>query len=720
MASTDFLLSVVGLDPEEFLVNRFTGSEGISELFKFDVELVSLNSQVEFESVIGKDVKLTVLTADGERQINGIAVRFEQLGTGRRFTSYRLRMMPRLWTLGLRHQSRIFQNMTIPDIVEQVFETAGYPAANFSMEVSGTHASHVYRVQYQETDLQFVSRLLEEEGIYFWFGHDSGTEKMVLADKMSIHNSIVGDPLVPCKAAESAVGREEVSEFRCAQQIETGAVMLRDFEFKKPTAEMTAKVTAEVAAETEYEYYEYPGEYSVAKTGADLAAIRLEEIRTRRKIAMGKSSCRRFDPGYLFELAVHKREDFNIEHLLIRVEHWGIQPQFGSMDSSETETEPVEEVIYYNHFTCIPATVQFRPPRRTERPRVDGPQTAVVTGPAGEEVWPDPDGYGCVKVQFHWDRQGSRDEKSSCWVRVGQSWAGAGWGALFTPRIGMEVIVEFIEGNPDRPVITGCVYNGANPLPCKLPDDKTVSTLKSNSSLGGGGDNEFRFEDKAGEEEVFLHAQKDWNTDVGNNKAESVGNDQEESVGHDKNETVGNDETISIGANRKESVGGSEKLSVGKSRSRIVATTETISVGAARTHSVGANESINVGAAQEIAIGAKQVLAIGASQAVSVGANQTVSVGKDQTLSVGKDQTEDVAKKRTVTIGEDDALQVEKNMVIDVGESLTIKVGKVMIHLKKDGTVQIQAADIKIKASGKVDLKASKNVILKGSKIMQN
>lgn len=693
----DFLFKVDGLEPDELLVTRFTGTEEISEIYQFDIELVSLNKELDFDQVIGKNASLQWKTAGEEREINGIAARLEQLGTGHRFTSYRVRLVPKLWTLGLRHQSRIFQDQSIPDIVEKVFEGAGIVASDFSMEVSGSHSNHTYCVQYRETDLDFVMRLLEEEGIYFFFRHQDQEHVMVLADKLSIHTAISGEPEVPYRTGGPEVSIEHVRKLRTSQQLETGAVVLRDYNFEKPTVDISS-APASADKETEYEYYDYPGDYSEKSVGDGLAQIRLEEIRSRRIVASGESSCRRLEAGSVFELADHPRGDFNGKHLLVSLEHWGSQPQ----SVSEEQVGSGEEPIYYNNFTCIPASVQFRPARDTVRPVVEGPQTAVVTGPEGEEVWPNK--YGCVKVQFHWDREGKKNEKSSCWVRVGQNWAGPGWGGLFTPRLGMEVIVDFMEGNPDLPMITGCVYNGANPLPYKLPDDKTRSTVKSDSSLGSGGDNEFRFEDKAGQEEVFLHAQKDWNTVVGNDKSEDVGHDQAETVGNDKSESVGSNETISIGKNRSETVGGNESLNVSGSRTRSVAKTETVSVGAARTHSVGANESINVGAAQEIAVGAAQV--------VGVGAKQTISVGDDQKVDVGKD--------REVQIGEKDLLKVGKDIAIEAGKSLTIKVGKAKIVMKDDGTVQIQGKDITVKGSGAINVKASKDVSIKGKKIKEN
>ena len=688
--ANDFQFTVSGLDPEEFLVTQFHGTEALSTLFRFDIDLVSLDAQADFDAVIGKQAKLTWVTPDGTREIHGLVVRFEQLGTGKKWTNYKVSLAPALWTLGLRRQNRIFQDMSIPDIVEKVLQDAGLSTQQFSIEVSGTHAAHTYCVQYRETDLDFIKRLLEEEGIYFYFAHDDDQDVFKAVDQKSVHQAIDAESRIPFKDVATDISTDRISKFTSVQRLRTGAVMLGDYEFKKPTTDISATATAD--KETDYEHYEFPGRYDKKQTGDELAKIRLEEFRTQRDTASGKGNCRSFTVGSTFELTEHPRNALNIEHLLVSVKHEGVQPQ----NLGEGAAPSTEGPLYSNRFTCIPKSIQYRHGRMTRCPIVEGPQTAIVTGPSGEEVWPDPDGHGCVKVQFHWDREGNKDEKSSCWVRVAQGMAGTGWGSLFTPRIGMEVVVEFIDGNPDRPLITGCVYNGANPLPYKLPDEKTRTTIKTASSLGGGGSNEIRFEDKAGSEEVYHHAQKDLNTVVGN----------------DKSETVGNSESISIATDRSDTVGGDEKLSVGGSRTRNVGTNETVTVAAARTHSVGANESINVGAAQEVAVGAAQMLAVGGNQDTTIGSDQAVTIGSSQTINIGD--------KREVTISSDDSLSVGKKIVIEAGDELTITVGKAKLAMKKDGTVQINGKDITLKGSGGITIKASKDLVLKGKKVMGN
>jgi type VI secretion system secreted protein VgrG len=379
---------------------------------------------------------------------------------------------------------------------------------------------------------------------------------------------------------------------------------------------------------------------------------------------------------------------------------------------------------------------QFRPERVTPKPIVQGPQTAIVVGPSGDEIHTDE--YGRVKVQFHWDRLGKSDENSSCWMRVSHPWAGKNWGMVAIPRIGQEVIVDFLEGDPDQPIITGRVYNAEQMPPYELPANKTQTGVKTRSSTGGSpaNFNEIRFEDKKGEEQLFIHAEKNQDISVENDETHSVGhdrtktidNDETSHIKHDRTETVdnnekitigvdrteqvGNNETITIGVNRTESVGANESITIGANRTISVGASETASVALQRTHAVGVNESIAIGAAQEIAIGAAQVVAIGADQSIKVGANQSEEVGSNQTSKVGSN--------RSAEVGSDDSLKVGKNLVIDAGDSVTIKTGSASISMKKDGTITIKGKDITVDGSGKINVKAGGNIVMKGSKILQN
>jgi type VI secretion system secreted protein VgrG len=303
--------------------------------------------------------------------------------------------------------------------------------------------------------------------------------------------------------------------------------------------------------------------------------------------AEGRSTCSRFISGFVFELIDHDREAFNQEYLLVHVSHTGSQPQVLEEGADSAECS------YTNEFFCIPSSVEFRPRLRAQKPVVEGVQTAMVVGPEGEEIYTDE--HGRVKVQFHWDREGQRNERSSCWIRVSQVWAGAGWGAMFIPRIDQEVIVDFEEGDPDRPIITGRVYHGTNTPPYALPEEKTKSTIKSDSSLGGGGSNEFRFEDKSGEEEIYLHGQKDWTIAIEHDKEQNIGNDETSEVGNNRTRTVGEDEEVTVGNNRTVTIGNDETVTLGNNRTLEVGADENITIGGNRTEDVGTDQSITVG-----------------------------------------------------------------------------------------------------------------------------
>jgi type VI secretion system secreted protein VgrG len=403
---------------------------------------------------------------------------------------------------------------------------------------------------------------------------------------------------------------------------------------------------------------------------------------------------------------------------------------------------PNEAFFYTNTFECIPASIPFRPARTTPKPVVQGCQTAVIVGPGGEEIYTDK--YGRVKAQFHWDREGKKNENSSCWIRVSYPWAGKGWGGIHIPRIGQEVIVDFLEGDPDQPIVVGRVYHAENMPPWALPGKGVVSGIKSDSTKGGGGYNEFSMDDTKGNELINVHAQHDQairvendeRTSVGHDRTEDVGNNEKITIGVNRTEKVGSDESITIGANRTEKVGVNETINIGSNRTEHVGANETITVTANRTRVVGINEAVGVGAAQEITVGGLQAITvgamrtktvgasetvdIGANQSIDVGANQSTNVGSKQTIDVGSDQSLTVGGGRTTSIGKADSLTVGKTLTVNAADEILIQTGSASIHMKKDGTITIQGKDITVKGSGEIDVKASKNVTMKGQKILQN
>ncbi|MEJ2694268.1 MAG: type VI secretion system tip protein TssI/VgrG, partial [Candidatus Thiodiazotropha sp.] len=420
------------------------------------------------------------------------------------------------------------------------------------------------------SELNFISRLMEEEGIGFFFEHSEQNHVLVMCDGEVAFQPMPGEAnLIYHPPTGAAPEQEHIFQYGYTQETRPGSVTYRDYNFKKPDLNLQTEADAE--QETQLEFYDYPGRYDDSDLGQRRAQVRLEAARTMRRRGWGKSDCVRFQPGYRFTLEQHARASFNQKYLLTQVEQNGRQPQVLGEEASS------EGSAYHNEFIGIPAEVPYRPERIAKKPIVEGTQTALVVGPEGEEIYTDE--HGRVKVSFHWDREGEANEKSSCWIRVSQAWAGAGWGAMVLPRIGQEVIVDFLEGDPDRPIITGRVYHGTNCPPYALPEEKTKSTLKSNSSKGGGGSNEIRLEDKKGEEQIFVHAERDQDIRIKNDRFEWVGHDRHLVVKQDKFEHVENNHHRQVDADQFEQVKGDDHLTVGGKQAISITESYSLTVG---------------------------------------------------------------------------------------------------------------------------------------------
>jgi type VI secretion system secreted protein VgrG len=702
------------LGTDVLLLQGFTGHEGISQLFSFDLDLLSENSSIAFNEIVGQKVTLTVTLADGgSRYINGFVSRFAQSGGDERFTYYRAEVVPWLWFLTRTTDCRIFQRMTVPDIITKIFRDLGF--SDFKLMLQGSFEPRDYCVQYRETDFNFVSRLMEEYGILYFFEHDEAKHTLVLANSPSAHKPCPEQPEARCNFAPGALLDEDtVTAWQMEQELRPGKYALTDFNFETPSTSLAVNVgtTVNGGSNGKYEIYDFPGEYLKKAQGEQLVKIRMEEEEAPHTVVSGASTCRAFTPGYRFDLTGHYSQPMDRSYVLTEVQH------VASVGESYSEAGADVGESYSNHFTCIPHDVPFRPARVTPKPTVQGPQTAIVVGRSGEEIYTDK--YGRVKVQFHWDREGKRDENSSCWVRVSHPWAGKGWGAVAIPRIGQEVIVDFLEGDPDQPIITGRVYNAEQMPPYGLPAGGVVSGLKSNSTKGGGGYNELIMDDTKGNELIRVHGQYDMDS--------TIEHDLREHVLHDRSRDVTNNETFTIGNDQTETIGGNQTLSVAKNRTRTVTQNEIVTVALTRTHSVGINEAITVGAAQEVTVGTMRIVTVGINQDVNIGSNLSESIGSDhqesvgdnRTTSIGKDDTLKVGENRNTSVGKDDSLNVGKNFVIDAGDQVVIKTGQASITMKKDGTITIQGKDITIKGSGKINVDASNNIIMKGQKILQN
>jgi len=506
------------LGDEAFDLYSIAGTETLSELFVFQLELASENPNVAFERLVGKPATVTIArpgTKEAPKFIHGVIARAVQGEIKDGLTLYTAELRPSLWLLQFSRDSRIFQHQSVPDILETVFGDLGF--SDFRNSLTRQYATREYTVQYNETYFELVSRLMEEEGIFYFFEHSEQADTLVLADDASAY------PAVDLGEGQEtlSVEADNIDECRIEACFTSTKYSTDDYSFEAPDAPLlVTNGGGELAATV----YEYPGVYVKKDVGEARAKVRLEELQQAGVRLSGSGWYFGFSPGYKFRFSEHPRSDANTEYALHTVQH------------------VATENSYDNSFEARPVDIAFRPPRRTPRPRIHGTQTAVVVGKQGEEIWTDK--YGRIKVKFHWDQSDEFNENASCWIRVAHSWAGKGWGSIFIPRMGQEVVVSFLEGDPDRPLVTGIVYNADQAVPYDLPDHGTVSTIMSNSSKGGGGANELRFEDKKDSEEIFLHAQKDLNVEVENDRTIKVkeGNETHEVAG-ERSVTVTKDET---------------------------------------------------------------------------------------------------------------------------------------------------------------------------------
>lgn len=720
-----------------FLFHRLEGSEELGRLFRYQLLLLSERDDIVLDDLLGKGMTIHLAVEGGHvRHFHGLVAHAAFTGNEGIYGRYEVTLVPWLWFLGRRQDCRIFQQLSVPEIVKAVFE--GWPVADFEIKLDESYGTRDYCVQYRESDLDFVCRLMEDEGIYFFHRHRDGGHTLVLADGEGAHEPGPGCGTIPYFEPDTAARRERdhVFAWTARAKVRAGTATLRDFDFEKPRTDLTgtgaepkphALATAEV--------YDYPGGYRELAVGDQRARVRLEELQADHARAQGEATAGGLVCGNRFELERHPRKDQNRGYLVVAAGYEVQSEAYRSVIGSQGE-------LFRCRFEVQDLAVPFRPARVTPRPRVGGPQTATVTGPAGEEIHTDK--YGRVKVQFHWDRLGKRDQDSSCWVRVSQLWAGSAFGGIHIPRIGQEVIVDFLEGDPDQPIITGRVYNALLMPPYGLPANATQSGIKSNSSKGGGGSNELRFEDKKGAEEVWLHAQKDENIVVENDKTEKVGHDEAIGIGNDRSESVGHDETLSVGNNRTRTVGVNESVTVGSNQTIGIGASQTETVGGMRTdtvalaevRTVGGAQQQTVGAARNVSVGAVQAHEIGLSDTWVVGVNRSVSIGNSDSLDTGGNRSADIggsdshtiAKDRTGKIAGSDILDVDKDGTVKIGKTfalsagdeISLTTGDASIVMKKNGDIVIKGKNVTIDASGKITLRASGNIVAKGSKILQN
>ncbi|HEV2418173.1 MAG TPA: type VI secretion system tip protein TssI/VgrG [Terriglobia bacterium] len=654
------------LGTDVLLLQSISGHEGISRLFEFELDLISENNSISFTDIVGKNVTISLEQYDGSiRYLNGCVSRFAQSGQDSRFTHYSAEVVPWLWFLTRNADCKIFQQKTVPEIITGIFDALSLK--DYQNKLQGTYSPLDYCVQYRETHFNFISRLMEQFGIFYFFEHQQGKHTLILGDSNSVF-PVFGN--AKCQLTGGGVDEEDmIRSWNLQQELRTGKYTLTDYNFTTPSTSLLASepTVDTVGPNSSYEIYDYPGDYLTVGDGDSFSKLRMQEEESSHLVVSGAGDVRGFGSGMQFTLQGHYRSDQNATYVLTEILHTASVGN--SYYGGDTETH------YSNHFTCIPLAVPFRAPRITPKPMIQGLQPAVVVGKSGEEIWVDQ--YGRVKVQFFWDRVGEKDENSSCWVRVSQAWAGQGWGAMWIPRIGQEVIVEFLEGDPDRPLITGRVYNAALMPPYALPDNGTRSTFMSRSSKGGGtaNYNELRFEDKMGSEQIFMNAEKDmdWR------------------VEHDSREFVGNNRSLMVTTDQLEQIGGKKNLHVKGDHIEKIEGAMSLQVVGDQKEKVGGNLSLNLTGDQKEQIGGAMSLAISSDQKIQVGGGYSLQVSQSHNEKAGQN----IAAEAGQTIH----LKGGMSVVIEAGMEVALKGPGGFVSVGPSG-VTIQGTMVLINSGG--------------------
>jgi type VI secretion system secreted protein VgrG len=688
-------------------------SSGLSLLGEAQLGLISEKPDLKPEDLLGKPMTVTVqLRDDAKRHFHGYVTRFG-IGAHRgRYFGYRATVRPWLWFLTRTSDCRIFQEQSVPDIVKKVFEDHGI--ADFEFKLFRTYRKWTYCVQYRESDYNFVARLLEHEGIYWYFKHTDSAHKLVLVDSQSAHDASPGCESLPYfeNGAHAPPDTDYISRWTFAREVRTGQVTTTSYDFERPSTSLKVDKTRQRSYEmADYEQFDFQGDYTQADDGTHWVDNRIDEVQSRFESLRGSCTAYNVCSGHLLKVEQHPRADQNAEYLITAE----------SVQCHQATGESGGAHEFSCDFSAIPSAQQFRPPRRTPKPFVQGPQTAVVVGPGGDEIYTDK--YGRVKVQFHWDRYGTKNERSSCWMRVSQPWAGKGWGGVSIPRIGQEVVVDFLEGDPDQPLITGRLYNAAQMPPFELPAGAVVSGVKSKTHRGAGY-NELSMDDTAGKEKITIHGQYDMGTTVlhdqtstvKNNRTDKVDVDDSETVGNNQTLTVGVNQTIKVGADRKKSVGGSETTDVTGHRSETVNGGEDVTINGARSHTVNGTQTTTISIAEAHTVGAGRAHTVGGGEAITVGAAQVVSVGGAQMVSVGAVQKVNVGGLQSFSIGGVQSFSVSAAHKLSAAAiSIT---SKGVYKLKAAGTAMIEAPTIVLKAGGSKIILNSGGVTIKGAKVV--
>ncbi|MEM1043033.1 MAG: type VI secretion system tip protein TssI/VgrG [Bacteroidota bacterium] len=717
-----FSFSTAQLGEDTLEVVSFVGREAISQPFRFELELLSTDPSVPFSDLMDQPATLVLHGEDEPWPVHGVVAHFEQGGpVGSDYYRYRAVLVPRLWRLSLTHQSRIFQEQSVQEIIEAVLTDAGFAGGDFEFLLQASYPAREYCTQYQETDLAFVSRLCEHEGIQFFFRQEGSREVVVFTDDRSQNPPIEGEDTVTYQRMDGFAQphTETVQQFLFREQIVTGKVILKDHNYRTPEEKLC--VESQINRDQPGTYYEYGPHFQDADEGDRLARVRNEEIECQRRAGQGEGTCLRLRAGHTFTLDQHYRLDLNHAYLVTEITHYGSQRGAMTMQAGEDAAVP-----YRNEFRCIPADVAFRPPRLTPEPRLPGVMTAKVETAGGLYAHLDDQGRYHAKMDF--DLGDAVDGTATLPIPMNQGYSGADYGIHFPNHAGTEMIWACLNGDIDRPFALGTVPN---------PSQASPSTVrnKHQNVIRTWGKNELTFDDKQGEENIYLHATRNHTVEVKNDETITIGHDQSEWVRHnqrlqvdnnrdkvvgaDQTEMVGANKTITVGGNHSETIVGNMTQNVAGAKAENITAAKSLAIGAAYQVTVGAAMNETVGGAKMEEVGAFKGEAIGGNKSETIGGSKSVSVGKSFSINVGDGQSLSVVKDLDEKIGGNHHEQVTKEWAVNAKkiqlmaeDQIVLKTGKAEIIMKKSGDIIIKGKKIQVKGSG--------DVVIKGSKIKEN
>lgn len=739
----------------DLLVQRVHAVESLGRPFQYDLELLSPDPALDLDALAGDKMTIEIGTPEGPRYFNGIVAEISQGAAAGRYTRYFATLRPFFWLLTQASDSRIYKKSSVPAIIKEVIGRLGVGDVD-DKGLQTAYLDREYVVQYRETYFDFLSRLMEDEGIYYWFTHEKGQHTMILGDDRASHETVPGYEKLPFidPKVNASPRQEHFSEWKISHAVVSGAYAVNDFDFEVPGADLQAKSSRPLKHKhASLEQYDpLAGYVDAVDAGNDgdghrtdrgelFARVRLEEVQARHQRVAGRSNARGLTTGALFEITEHPREDQK-EVLVIGAEYRMFQPGFDAASSTgrdnvtESGEKKEDAPMYQGRFFMQPGKTPFRPERVTPRPFMRGPHTAVVMGEG--EIWTDK--YARVKVHFPWDRE----DTEGCWLRVVQDWAGPGWGTLHIPRVGEEVLVQFIEGDVNRPIIVGSLYNGKNAPPFGQPGDATRSGVLTRSSSGGSTDtaNELSFEDKAGEEQILIHAQKNMDTEVENDQTLWVGGHRTNTIDKNQSEEVKGDKKIKVHQNHtedidgnmslrviknvEENIGGSRTIEVTGSHNENITGKQGVTVAKDAAWSAGGGGSIDFGGEGSFSTGAKMTQSAGAAYSFSSKDDSTFGVGKNLTLTVKQNAGVKVDGALTVSVTKDATVSVKGTNKNEITKAYGLKAKEITIEadskitIKQGGaSITLEGGNVVIKG-GNIDMKGDSAINQKASKITQN